>query len=108
MTNEINWLLNELSKMPPMVIETAYLHATNYTKYGVDVTEKFLTATQNAFALERAYREGYYDALHDTLQRIAENDDGVQSEEQENETDLKKQDIKIKPSTIYGIMGKGD
>lgn len=57
-------LIDELSKMPPMVIATAYLHAINYTLYGEDVTEKWVTATQNASALEKAYREGYYDALH--------------------------------------------
>ena len=56
-------LIAELSKMPPMVIATAYLHAINYTLYGEDVTEKWLTATQNANALEKAYRKGYYDAL---------------------------------------------
>lgn len=56
-------LIDELSKMPSMVIATAYLHAINYTKYGVDVTEKWLTATQNASALEKAYRDGYYDAM---------------------------------------------
>lgn len=64
-------LIEELSKMPPMVIATAYLHAINYTLYGVDVTEKWVTATQNANALERAYRKGYYDAL----QRQAEGSD---------------------------------
>ena len=62
---KIKQLIDELSKMPPMVIETAYLHAINYTLYGEDVTEKWLTATQNAAALEKAYREGYYDALQE-------------------------------------------
>ena len=64
-------LINELSKMPPMVIATAYLHAINYTLYGEDVTEKWLTATQQASALEQAYKKGYYDAL----QRQAESED---------------------------------
>lgn len=64
-------LIEELSKMPPMVIATAYLHAINYTLYGEDVTEKWLTATQQAAALEKAYRKGYYDAL----QRQAESED---------------------------------
>ena len=59
---ESKQLLDELSKMPPMVIATAYLHAINYTLYGIDVTEKWLTATQNASALEKAYRKGYNDA----------------------------------------------
>ena len=57
-------LIEELSKMPPMVIATAYLYALHYTKYGVDVTKEWLTATQNASALEKAYNEGCYDALH--------------------------------------------
>ena len=56
-------LIEELSKMPPMVIATAYLHAINYTLYGEDVTEKWVTAIQNASALEKAYQEGYCDAL---------------------------------------------
>ena len=56
-------LIDELSKMPPMVIATAYLHAINYTLYGEDVTKKWVTAIQNASALEKAYRKGYYDAL---------------------------------------------
>ena len=60
---ESKQLIEELSKMPPMVIATAYLYALNYTLYGEDVTEKWLTATQNASALEKANREGYYDAL---------------------------------------------
>lgn len=64
-------LIDELSKMPPMVIATAYLYAVNYTLYGEDVTEKWLTATQNASALEKAYRKGYYDAL----QRQKESED---------------------------------
>lgn len=60
-------LIDELSKMPPMVIATAYLHAINYTLYGEDVTEKWLTATQNAAALEKAYMKGQYDALQSLL-----------------------------------------
>lgn len=61
-------LIDELSKMPPMVIATAYLHAINYTLYGVDVTEKFVTATQNADVLEKAYRKGYHDALQRNIE----------------------------------------
>jgi hypothetical protein len=56
-------LIDKLSKMSPMVVAAAYLHAINYTFYGEDVTEKWVTATQQAAALEKAYRKGYYDAL---------------------------------------------
>ena len=57
-------LIDELSKMPPKVIATAYLYAINYTLYGEDVTEKWITAIQNVSALDKAYQKGYYDALH--------------------------------------------
>lgn len=66
---ESKQLIDELSKMPPMVIAIAYLHAINYTLYGEDVTEKWLTATQNASALEKAYRKGYHDAISSTVER---------------------------------------
>ena len=62
-------LIDELSKMPPMVIATAYLHAINYTLYGENVTEKWITATQNASALDKAYKKGYYDALQRQVER---------------------------------------
>ena len=69
---ESEQLIEELSKMPPMVIATAYLHAINYTLYGVDVTEKWTTATQNLYALEKAYRKGYCDALQERAERASE------------------------------------
>jgi len=56
-------LIDELLKMPPMVIATAYIYAINYTLYGEDVTEKWLTAVQQASVIEKAYGEGYYDGL---------------------------------------------
>lgn len=71
---ESKQLIDELSKMPSMVIATAYLHAINYTLYGEDVTEKWLTATQNASALEKAYKKGYYDALQDRQKVRIRND----------------------------------
>ncbi len=64
-------MLDELSKMPPMVIATAYAYAINRIRYGEDVTKEWVTAAQNASALENAYRKGYYDAL----QRQAESED---------------------------------
>lgn len=70
---ENKWLIEELSKMPPMVIATAYLHAINYTLYGEDVTEKWVTATEQAAILEKAYRKGYYDALQRQTESEEEN-----------------------------------
>ena len=67
---ESKQLIEELSKMSPMVIATAYLHAINYTLYGEDVTEKWLTATQNANVLEKAYRKGFMEGVNDTTERF--------------------------------------
>lgn len=69
-------LIDELSKMPPMVIATAYLYAINYTRYGVDVTKDWVTAMQNASALEKAYIEGY----HDALQRQTESEGAIKND----------------------------
>lgn len=82
---ESKQLIDELSKMPPMVIATAYLYAINYTSYGEDVTEKWLTAIQNASALEKAYRKGYHDAMERVNQEASEFLRAcAESEEQEN------------------------
>ena len=64
-------IIDELLKFPPMVTETALLYALNYISYGEDVTEKWVTATEQAAILEKAYRKGYYDAM----QRQAESED---------------------------------
>ena len=63
-------LIELLSKEDTMVLSQAYLYAKNLTNYGVDIAEKWVTATQNASALEKAYRKGYYDAL----QRLVESE----------------------------------
>lgn len=55
------YILNELSKMPLMVVETAYLHTMGFQLYGVDVTKEWITAVQNSCALSRAYEKGYYE-----------------------------------------------
>ena len=38
--HKIKYMLDNLSKMPPMVIETAYLKAICFEFYGVDVTKE--------------------------------------------------------------------
>ena len=63
--NKNKYLIDELSKMSPMVLEIAYLYAINYASYGEDVTEKWVTATQQAAILEKVYRKGYYEALQE-------------------------------------------
>ena len=58
---EKKMLIDALNNMPARVIATAYLHAMNYHLYGVDVTEKWKTATQNTANVERAYLKGRRD-----------------------------------------------
>lgn len=54
-------LIDLLKDEPIEVIQLAYLYAKNYSKFGVDVTEDWETATKQADALERAYKRGMYD-----------------------------------------------
>ena len=56
-------LLDELAKEDLQVLSLAYVYAKNLQMYGEDVTEKWLTATKNTSALEKAYQKGYYDAM---------------------------------------------
>lgn len=56
-------LIDLLKDMPIQTLQIAYLYAKNYSEYGEDVTRTWVTVTQNASALEKAYRKGYYDAL---------------------------------------------
>lgn len=56
-------MLDELSKEPEMVLETAYLYAKTFTTYGENVTKAWNTAIQQTAILERAYEKGYADAL---------------------------------------------
>jgi hypothetical protein len=69
-TKQKQILLDELSTMSPTVISAAYLFATNYDLYGINIAEVWKTAKQNASMLEIAYRKGY----HDALQKVAESE----------------------------------
>lgn len=62
-------MLDELSKEPEMVIATAYLYAKNYVHYGEDVTKAWATAVQQNAILEKAYNNGYSDALKEREER---------------------------------------
>lgn len=77
---KIKQLIDELSKMPPMVIETAYLYAINRVTYGEDVTEKWLNATQISSVLEKVYNKGYHDALQEQAEREGNKDEYRNSE----------------------------
>lgn len=54
-------ILKLLAQENDMVLSQAYLYAKNLVNYGVDIAEKWLTVTQQAEALDKAYRRGQYD-----------------------------------------------
>ena len=65
-------LLKMLAKENDMVLSQAYLYAKSLCEYGVDIAEKWSTATQQAEALERAYRKGRYDEAERWANRDAD------------------------------------
>lgn len=48
-----------LVELDENVLQVAIMYAENYLKYGVDITEKWNTATKQKWSLERAERYGY-------------------------------------------------
>lgn len=51
-------IIDKLSNLDEQTLSVAYLYATNYCKYGVDITT-INTAVQNHQAIERSYYAGY-------------------------------------------------
>ena len=62
-------LIVEMSKLPAMVLDTAYRYALNYVEYGEDVTQKWLTSIAKTRALETARVRGYYEGVRDASNR---------------------------------------
>ena len=56
-------LIDLMKDLPLQTLQIAYLYARNYSEYGEDVTKTLATVAQNAAALEKAYRKGYYEGL---------------------------------------------
>lgn len=48
-----------LVELDENVLQVAIMYAENYLKYGVDIAEKWDTATKQRWSLERAERYGY-------------------------------------------------
>lgn len=63
-------LLKRLAEEDLPVLGLAYACAKDIQMYGVVITEKWETAIQNASALEKAYKKGYYDALAGTNSKL--------------------------------------
>ena len=56
-------ILEAMSQFDKQTLAVAYAYASKLVYYGVDVTEKWETATQQSAYIERAYTEGYAEAM---------------------------------------------
>ena len=56
-------LIKALDALPIEVLQLALVYAKCYLIDGVDVTQKWDTATAQVAALEQAYKRGYYEGL---------------------------------------------
>jgi len=65
-------LLEQLKQLDTQTLSIAYLYAKNFTRYGADVTKAWLTATQQSFYLEKAYSDGYRDAIEKFRKELVE------------------------------------
>lgn len=102
---ESKWLIDELSKMPPMVIATAYLHAINYTLYDAEMNDLIkdlcdvlhdLEWWQSADSSEERYR--------DTLAKFKAK--WFRGSRQERLKGYIDEQISIVRSQLYSLIGK--
>lgn len=54
---------DEMEQFDPQILNLAYLYAKALISYGVNVTEKWETATEQSANLEKAYRKGFYEGV---------------------------------------------
>lgn len=54
-------MIDMLLKYEKPILETALAYAFNIWHYGVDVTKKWETATEQSYALNQAYKKAYVD-----------------------------------------------
>lgn len=54
-------LISELDRFDVNVLKLALMQARYYTLFGVDVTEKWDTATEQSHMLDSAYAKGFHD-----------------------------------------------
>ena len=54
-------IIDALLQYDVQILEIALMYAVNLYNYGIDVTEKWETATRQVYALENAYRKAFAD-----------------------------------------------
>ena len=65
-------IITALSKFDEQKLTLALMHAENYLKYGIDITEKIDTATKNAEMIYKAEHQGYCKCLEDMRKKDGE------------------------------------
>ena len=86
------------------IYKYAMLYAENAMKYGVDISEKWETATQNAMALNEAYLRGCQDE-RDKFDRLREENGWIPcSEKLPKEDDFPEQRYRVLASCSDGIV----
>lgn len=57
-------LIQSLSDFDIQTLSLAVMYANDMKNYGIDVTQTWQTAAENAYNLDRAYRRGFADAMN--------------------------------------------
>ena len=73
MITEREAILKAFADMDTQKLALAFVYAQYYVDTGVDITIKWQTATEQSYALEKAYHKGYCDAM-ERIQRGAQNE----------------------------------
>lgn len=64
---ETEYLIDELSKLPPMVLHTAYLYGYHLVNYGVDITQAWVTAVQQSYMIDQVKAKTRHDTIEEVL-----------------------------------------
>lgn len=76
MQSEKDLILSILSDMPENILSVALVYAQYFTKYGIDVTQPWTTATEQSAAMNEAYKRGFNEGFH-TARSAASDSSGL-------------------------------
>lgn len=65
MQSEKDLILSIFSDMPEEVLKVALLYAQWYTKFGIDITKTWTTATEQSAILNQVYKKGYAEGVNE-------------------------------------------
>jgi hypothetical protein len=65
MQSEKDLLISGLSSESEDVLKVALLYAQWYTKFGIDITKAWTTATEQSAILNQVYKRGYAEGVNE-------------------------------------------